>query len=99
MLSGSNTIDPGVEPCQSLFASMCMLAAKRSAGVAPEMNRICTSHMPMPLPSANKAAHSGFEIQNRGISGPTKRTCVHQKNPFFSVARATLFAFHFAVLL
>ena len=42
--------------------SIAMLAAKRSAGVAPEVNSrehvICT-----PLPSANKAAHSGFEIQ------------------------------------
>ena len=37
-----------------------MLAAKRSAGVAPEVNlKECTS--PMPLPSANKASHSGFE--------------------------------------
>ena len=41
-----------------------MLAAKRSASVAPEVNlrgRIsCT-----PLPSVNKAAHPGFETQIR----------------------------------
>ena len=67
-----------------------MLVTKRSAGVAPEVNlRECV--MCMPLPSANKAAHSGFEthwretspeVQNNGISGPTKRTRVLQKNFF-----------------
>ena len=57
-----------------------MLATKRPAGVTPQVNLrervIC-----MPLPSANKAAHSGFEtqrrlpeVQNRGISDPTKMT-------------------------
>ena len=41
-----------------------MLAAKRSAGVTPEVNlRECVTCMP--LPSANKAAHSGFETQRR----------------------------------
>ena len=41
-----------------------MLAAKRSAGVAPEVNLI--EHVAhMPVPSANKAAHSGFETQRR----------------------------------
>ena len=41
-----------------------MLAAKRSAGVAPEVNlRECISHTPPP--STNKAAHSGFETQRR----------------------------------
>ena len=35
-----------------------MLAAKRSAGVTPEVAR-------MPLPSVNKAVHSGFETQMR----------------------------------
>ena len=41
-----------------------MLAAKRSVGVAPEVNlRECISCMP--LPSVNKAAHSGFETQRR----------------------------------
>ena len=56
-----------------------MLPANRSAGVTTEVNlkeRVtCT-----PPPSANKAAHSGFEaksrrspeVQNRGISGPAK---------------------------
>ena len=55
-----------------------MLAVKRTAGVPPEVNvRECTTCMP--LPSANKASHFGFEtqrispvVQNRGISGPTK---------------------------
>ena len=57
-----------------------MLAVKRSAGIAPELN--LREHIScMPPPSVNKAAHSGFEtqrmspkVQNRGISGSTKRT-------------------------
>ena len=61
-------------------------AAKRSAGVAPKVN--LGEHVThMPLPSANKAAHSGFETQRRchqkskmGISGPIKRIRVLQKN-------------------
>ena len=62
-----------------------MLAAKRSAGVTPEVNLgeciSCT-----PLPSVNKAVHSGFETQRRhyqksktGVSVAQKWTCVHQK--------------------
>ena len=44
--------------------SAAMLAAKRSAGVAPEVNlREHISHTPPP--SVNKAAHSGFETQRR----------------------------------
>ena len=44
------------------ISSAAMLATKRSAGVTPEMNlRECVTHTP--LPSANKAAHSGFETQ------------------------------------
>ena len=44
--------------------SAAMLAAKRSAGITPEVNLIeCVT--PTPLPSANKAAHSGFETQIR----------------------------------
>ena len=40
--------------------SAAMLAAKRSVGVAPEVNfREHVTHMPPP--SMNKAAHSGFE--------------------------------------
>ena len=40
------------------------LAAKRSAGVAPEVN--LSEHVTsMPLSSANKAAHFGFETQRR----------------------------------
>ena len=60
-----------------------ILASMRSAGVAPEVNlRESVTHTPSS--SVNKAAHSGFEtqrrcqqgVQNRGISGPTKRTYV-----------------------
>ena len=44
--------------------SAAMLATKRSAGVTPEVNLrehlTCTI-----LPSANKAARSGFETQRR----------------------------------
>ena len=41
-----------------------MLATKRSAGVAPEVNlRKCIRHIP--LPSVNKAADPGFETQRR----------------------------------
>ena len=44
--------------------SAAMLAAKRLAGVAPEMNiRECVTCMPPP--SVNKTAHSGFETQRR----------------------------------
>ena len=42
------------------IGSAAMLATKRSAGVTPEVNlRECVTHKP--LPSANKAVHSGFE--------------------------------------
>ena len=41
-----------------------MLAAKRSAGIAPEVNLM--EHVTcMPLPSVNKAPLSGFEFQRR----------------------------------
>ena len=62
------------------------LAAKRSAGVTPQVNlRECVTHTPPP--NMNKAAHSGFEtqrktspeVQSRGISGSTKRTHVLKK--------------------
>ena len=44
--------------------SAAMLAAKRSAGVIPEVNlRECVTHTP--LPSSNEAAHSGFQTQSR----------------------------------
>ena len=39
-----------------------MLATKSSAGVTPGVNRM-EHAIHTPLPSANKAAHSGFEIQ------------------------------------
>ena len=59
--------------------SAAMLAAKRLAGVTPEVNlRECITHTP--LPSMNKADYSGFqnpdetspEVQNRSINGLTK---------------------------
>ena len=59
-----------------------MLATKRLTGVALELNlRECVTHMP--LPSANKATHSGFETQRRyhqksktGVSvAPQKDLC------------------------
>ena len=59
-----------------------MLATKRSAGVTPEVN--LRGHVTcMPLPSANKVAHSGFEIHRRhhqrsttGVSvAPQKDLC------------------------
>ena len=44
--------------------SAAILAAKRSAGVAPEVNlREHVTHTP--LPSTNKAAHSCFKTQRR----------------------------------
>ena len=46
------------------IGSAAMLATERLAGVAPEVNlRELVAHTP--LPSANKAAHSGFETQSR----------------------------------
>ena len=46
------------------IGSAALLAAKRSAGVTPEVNlRQCVTHRPPP--SVNKAAHSGFETQRR----------------------------------
>ena len=63
-----------------------MLTAKRLAGVAPEVN--LRNHVTStPLPSVNKAEPTlalkprkmSPEVQNRGISGPTKRTDVQNK--------------------
>ena len=46
------------------ICSAAMLAIKRFAGVAPQVNlRECVTCMP--LPSVNKAAHSGFGTQRR----------------------------------
>ena len=60
--------------------STAMLATKMLAGVTPEVNlRECVTHMP--LSNINKAAHPeemSPKVQNRGISGPTKRTYVLQ---------------------
>ena len=44
--------------------SAAMLVAKRSAGVTPEVN-LKEHKLHLPLPSANKAAHSGSETQRR----------------------------------
>ena len=62
-----------------------MLAGKSSAGVTPEVNvREHVTHMP--LPSSNKAAHSGFGTQRHhqksktGVSvAPQKGTHILQK--------------------
>ena len=63
-----------------------ILAAKRSVGVTPEVNLFeCVTNIP--LPSADKLAHSGFENERRhhqksktGISvDPQKRLYVLQK--------------------
>ena len=72
-----------------------MLAAKRSEGVAPEVN-LGECITLTPLPSANKAEptvalkptrrHQKFK--NMGIRGPTKRTCVHPKNKKISLLKA-----------
>ena len=68
-------------------SSAAMLAARKSAGVAPEVHH--RAHVTcMPLSIVNKAAHSGIEKQRRhhqktktGVSiGPTERTCVLQKD-------------------
>ena len=62
-----------------------ILAVKRSAGVAPEVN--CREHVThMPLPSVSKAAYSGFEHRGdvtrsliQRYQCPTKMTYVLQK--------------------
>ena len=68
--------------------SAAMLATKRLAGVAPEINlRECVTHMPMP--SLNKVTHSGFQAYRRrhqkfktGISvAPPKK--LHKKRDNF----------------
>ena len=63
-----------------------MLAAKRSVGVAKEMNLgECVTYTP--LPSMNKAAHSGFETQRRrnqksktGVSVAPQKGLMSSKN-------------------
>ena len=77
--------DPGIEPPSMLVrkyvdenGSGATQAAKRSAGVAPEVNIREYVTSLVPLPNANKAAHSGFETQRRHhhksktVSVPTK---------------------------
>ena len=66
--------------------SAAMLAAKWVAGVAPEVN--LRDHVTcMPLPSVNKAAHSGFETQRRrcqksktGVSVAPQKELIPSKN-------------------
>ena len=66
--------------------SAAMLATKRLAGVTPEVNfSECVKCMP--LPSATKAAHSGFETQGRhhqrskrGVSVVPQKGCMSYKN-------------------
>ena len=58
-----------------------MLAAKRLAGVAPEVN--LGEHVTyMPLSSVNKVAHSGFETQNSktGVSVAPQKGLMSSKN-------------------
>ena len=62
-----------------------MLAIYTSKGVAPEVY-LREPILCMPLPSANKAAHSGFEAQRRchqksetGVSVAPQWTCVQKK--------------------
>ena len=60
-LSGRKTLKTGYAGLNGFVA---VLAAKRLAGVAPEVN--LSKHVTCtPLPSANKAAYSGFETQRR----------------------------------
>ena len=66
---------------------VAILTIKRSAGVTPDVNfREPISYMP--LPSANKAAHSGFETQRSqqksktGVSVAQKRA-IHVPQFFF----------------
>ena len=60
-----------------------MLAAKRSAGVALEMNvRECVTHMP--LPRVNKATHSCFEMQRRHHQKSKTQVSVASQKGFMS---------------
>ena len=68
------------------IGSTAMPATKRSAGVTPEVN--LRKHVAYkPPPSANKAAHSGFEPQRRchqksqmGYQCPHERDSCSPKN-------------------
>ena len=74
-----------------------MLAAKKSAGVGPEVN--CSEHVTcVPLPSLNKADQFGIETQRRhhqnskrmGISGPTKKGLLISSKTCYSVTEIGL---------
>ena len=65
--------------------SAAMLVAKKSAGVPSEVNLrilLCTgdkAHKQVDPPWLWNPGQMSPEVQNRGISGPTKRTDVLQK--------------------
>ena len=69
--------------------SASMMAAKRSAGDAPEVNLTeCVTHTPPP--SANKAANSGFEPQiRRHQKSKTGVSVAPQKGFIFSIFSRT----------
>ena len=84
-------IAPSFEPHQCLAGSgrdrsAAMLAAKRLAGVTPEVN--FNEHVKhTPLPRVHKAAHSSFETQRRchqksktGISMAPQKGLMSSKN-------------------
>ena len=81
-----------------------MLAAKRSAGVTPEVN--LREHVTcMPLPSANKAANSGFETQRRhhqksktAVSVATQKFFL-KKSPLKSIANLFFLTFEMVKFL
>ena len=68
--------DPGIEPHQFLYvckymdrnSSVAMLAVKRSASAAPEMNQRNPLHTHA-ITYANEGIHSGFETQGRPKQG------------------------------
>ena len=61
------------------ISSAAMLAAKRSAGVTPEVN--LREHVTgTPLQFANKAAHSGFETQRCHQKSKTGYQWPHKEN-------------------
>ena len=78
-------------------SSAAMLATKRSAGVTPEVNlREHVTHTPPP--SANKAAHSGFEIHRRhyqksktGVSVAPQKGLMSSKNFFKKKYKGLIF--------
>ena len=65
--------------CVEEIGSTAMLAAERSAGVAPQVN---IKERVTPLPSTNKTTPSGFETQRRRYQkSRTGVSVVSQKGP------------------